>query len=78
MHRLAGGRQGETVMSMLTRDGARLRPFRPTIECAQCGELLFLPEWTEYHDNGRIKHLWACESCGYSFETTVRYTADAA
>jgi transcription elongation factor Elf1 len=46
-------------------------------ECAQCGERLFLPEWSEYVDDGRARYLWQCESCGYSFETTVRF-ADAA
>ena len=50
---------------------------RPIFECAQCGERLYVPEWTEYRDGGRIRHLWACEACGYAFETTVRYAAAA-
>ena len=48
---------------------------RPLIECAQCGDRLYVPEWTEYRDGGRISHLWTCEACGYSFETTVRFAA---
>jgi len=44
---------------------------RPVIECAQCGDRLYVPEWTEYCDGGRIRHLWACEACGCSFETVV-------
>lgn len=64
-------------MDMLMRDGARRRRFRPTNECAQCGELLFLPEWTEYREHGCVRHLWSCDACGYHFETTVRYTEAA-
>ncbi len=45
---------------------------RPVIECVQCGERLYVPEWSEYRDGGRILHLWKCEACGYSFETVVR------
>ena len=48
---------------------------RPLIECAQCGEHLFVPEWSEYVDERRVRHLWECEACGYVFETTVRYAA---
>ncbi len=44
-------------------------------ECAQCGELLHLPEWSEYVDQNRARHLWTCEACGYAFETTVRFAA---
>ena len=59
----------------LVRDRKDFAQSRPVIECAQCGEHLYVPEWTEYRDGGRIKHLWACEACGYSFETTVRFAA---
>ena len=48
---------------------------RPLIDCAQCGQRLYVPEWSEYLDGGRIRHLWQCETCGYSFETTVHYAA---
>jgi transcription elongation factor Elf1 len=48
---------------------------RPVIECAQCGEHLFVPEWSEPVDARRVRHLWECESCGYSFETTIRVAA---
>jgi DNA-directed RNA polymerase subunit RPC12/RpoP len=48
---------------------------RPVIECAQCGERLYVPEWTEYRDHGRVHHLWVCESCGTSFETIAHYKA---
>jgi len=45
------------------------------IECAQCGEHLFVPEWSEFVDERRVRHLWECDACGYVFETTVRYAA---
>ena len=48
---------------------------RPLIDCAQCGAPLYVPEWSEYLDGGSIRHLWQCEACDYSFETTVRFAA---
>jgi hypothetical protein len=59
----------------LVRNTEKFARSRPAIECAQCGERLYVPEWTEYHDGGRIRHLWACEACGTSFETTVFFSA---
>ena len=44
---------------------------RPFNECAQCREMIFLPEWSEYLDTRRVRHLWECEACGYKFETLV-------
>ena len=41
--------------------------------CAQCGETIFLPEWSEYLDRHRVRHLWECEACGYKFETLVTF-----
>ena len=41
--------------------------------CAQCGDTIFLPEWSEYLDRHRVRHLWECEACGYRFETTVSF-----
>jgi hypothetical protein len=49
---------------------------RPIIECAQCGDQLFLPEWSEYLDKYCIRHFWQCEACGYAFETIVVYSSD--
>ena len=39
--------------------------------CAQCGETIFLPEWSEYLDQHHVLYLWQCEACGYNFETLV-------
>jgi hypothetical protein len=48
---------------------------RPVNECAQCRETIFLPEWSEYLDARRVRHLWECEACDYAFETIVSYEA---
>jgi transcription elongation factor Elf1 len=61
----------------LSRDSARVARSRPVLECAQCGEQLFVPEWSEFVDERRVRHLWACEACGYSFETTICFVAAA-
>jgi ribosomal protein L37AE/L43A len=39
---------------------------------------LLAPEWSEYLDDRHIRHLWSCDTCGYEFETTVRYPEPAA
>ena len=62
-------------MELRTRYQAGYLRSRPVIECAQCGEQLFIPEWSEYVDDRRARHLWCWEACGYSFETTVRFAA---
>ena len=40
-------------------------------ECAQCGNTLIAPVWTEYLKEHCIRHLWNCDACGYEYETTV-------
>jgi hypothetical protein len=50
----------------------------PVVPCAQCGDMLFAPEWSEYVDECRIRHLWSCDSCDYRFETLVCYPAPKA
>ncbi|MDI3471298.1 MAG: hypothetical protein OJF62_003361 [Pseudolabrys sp.] len=62
-------------MELRTRSRPDYLQSRPVIECAQCGEQLFIPEWSEYVDDRRARHLWRCEACGYIFETTVRFAA---
>jgi hypothetical protein len=41
--------------------------------CAQCGEVMFMPEWSEYLSEHRVRHLWTCDACGYRFETVVSF-----
>jgi hypothetical protein len=48
------------------------------VECAQCGEHLLAPDWSEYVHESRVRHLWICELCGYCFETTISFAAAAA
>jgi RNase P subunit RPR2 len=45
--------------------------------CAQCGEVMFMPEWSEYLSEHRVRHLWTCDSCGYRFETVVAFPESA-
>jgi ribosomal protein S27AE len=64
-------------MDLHTRGAAKSPRSRPQIECAQCGNSLFMPEWSELVDTHRVRHLWQCDTCGYAFETTVQF-AEAA
>ena len=57
------------------RGTSRRLQTRPANECAQCGEAIFMPEWSEWLNPGCARHLWQCDACGYSFETTVRFAA---
>jgi hypothetical protein len=43
------------------------------IQCAQCGEPLIVPERSEYIDEYRVRHIWKCESCHYSFKATIAF-----
>jgi hypothetical protein len=42
-----------------------------TAPCAQCGDDLIAPEWSEHVSERYIRHLWSCEACGHEFETAV-------
>ena len=48
---------------------------RPTTQCAQCFERIYAAEWSEYLDDCHVRHLWACDMCGYRFETLVKFPA---
>ena len=41
------------------------------IPCAQCGDALVAPEWSEHVNERCVRHLWSCEACGYEFETSI-------
>ena len=60
----------------LLRDRHRTRRRQPAIACAQCGDELTVPEWSEWLDAARVRHLWTCSACGYAFETTVHYAIE--
>ncbi|MEI8275249.1 MAG: hypothetical protein WCG00_04555 [Hyphomicrobiales bacterium] len=38
-------------------DPARIALTRPTNECAQCGESIFMPEWSEWLNPACARHL---------------------
>ena len=60
-------------MEPRSRKSRSFQQSRPIVPCAQCGDTLFAPEWSEYLDECRIRHLWSCDACGYQFETLVSY-----
>lgn len=64
-------------MDLHARGAAKSSRLRAHIECAQCGNSLFMPEWSELVDELRVRHLWQCEACGYAFETTIRFAVAA-
>ena len=76
---VVGYREGEkkygggSVMELRTASPRKYDHTRPVNLCAQCGETIFLPEWSEYLDRHRVRHLWECEACGYKFETLVSF-----
>lgn len=41
------------------------------LSCAQCGDVLVAPEWSEHVSDRCVRHLWLCDACGYEFETSV-------
>ena len=45
------------------------------VSCAQCGETLPLPEWSEEVDECKVRHFWICAACDYTFETLVKFPA---
>ena len=65
-------------MELRTRNSRSFHQSRPIVPCAQCGDMLLAPEWSEHLDDCRIRHLWGCTACGYQFETLVRYPASGA
>lgn len=60
-------------MELQSRNERVFRRARPMVPCAQCGDTLFAPEWSEYLDVRSVRHLWSCDTCGYRFESLVRY-----
>src|SRR5215831_4223678 len=62
------GRLSPMRLSTAMPSQTRPRYFTP---CAQCGDALLAPEWSEHVSERCVRHLWTCETCGYEFETTV-------
>jgi hypothetical protein len=69
-----GGKKDDgDVMELRSPANRKFGFSRPVIDCAQCGAQIFVPDWSEYLDDCKVRHLWACEACGYSFETIARF-----
>jgi RNase P subunit RPR2 len=54
-----------------------IRPTGHAMACARCGDTLFAPERSEFAGERRVRHVWACESCGYAFRTLVHVVSRA-
>ena len=61
------------VMELRTSSQRKYAQPRLSNSCAQCGEQIFMPEWSEYLSPQRVRYLWECEACGYKFETIVAF-----
>ena len=36
------------------------------MNCAQCGDLLIAPQWSEYEDEHHVLHSWSCKTAAIS------------
>ena len=41
--------------------------------CPQCNNILLAPEAAEFAGEGRVRHSWLCDGCGYEFHTAVDF-----
>jgi hypothetical protein len=55
-----------------TTTTARARPFG-LHSCPKCLETMVAPVTSEYVGEGRVRHSWSCDGCGYEFHTSVRF-----
>jgi len=58
-------------MELRTNKALRDAPVPFANACAQCGEAMLMPTWSEQLSECGFKNLWECEACGYKFETLV-------
>lgn len=69
---------GSSLPLMARRDLPwQIRKFvtRAQGKCAQCGEEIIAPEWSEHLSERRIRNVWSCDACGYQFEDDVNLRA---
>ena len=45
--------------------------------CVKCGEMLFIPDWSEFVSERLVVNLWSCGRCGDRFETLACMSVDA-
>jgi hypothetical protein len=43
--------------------------------CPHCGDVQLVPELSEFAGEGRVRHTWACDGCGFEFDTSVEFVA---
>jgi hypothetical protein len=41
--------------------------------CPHCHEVPIAPATAAFAGRGKVRHVWACDSCGYAFQTAIRY-----
>ena len=46
------------------------------VTCSKCGDVLTIPEWSEFVSEGLVLNLWSCTKCGYRFETETHLPTD--
>ena len=63
----------EAPMSYRLNNTKKIAPSRRYMPCPECGERLFMPEWSEHVDERRVRHCWQCDACDYAFEAIVSY-----
>jgi hypothetical protein len=70
-------------MTLHSRTARTDRPTRAHLvtynknNCPQCSQWLLAPDWSEYLNDHCVRHTWACDACGYQFETAVYFAAAA-
>jgi hypothetical protein len=57
--------------------GTRLTNLPQQNPCAQCGQPIAFPEWTE-QTPGRTAYLWHCYACDYRFEAVAIFESEQA
>jgi hypothetical protein len=60
--------QAEAVLVSVPPD-ASTRRSDCRMTCANCGDLLIAPEWSEYKDEHHVLNLWSSSKCGIECET---------
>ena len=40
--------------------------------CPRCGDKPLFPHMAEFAGERRVRHSWACETCGNAFQTTIQ------
>ena len=66
--------QGGGIMAQHAEVSTRLATHSKN-RCPQCNASLVAPSWSEHLNERCVRHMWACEACGYEFETAVFFPA---